>query len=141
LVKINKIMKHLKLYLNFSLVNSPSNEFSKKGAETFWELEDGTRVEITDVIEYLDSIKSPIIDINIDDVKELLIDVERDQNRVDASDLSFPIIISEYKGKYNSILDGQHRVVKSIKNKILKIKCRVLDLDNCPDIFKKIFIG
>lgn len=139
-------MKHLKLYESFiegeTLPGSdiPFDDFAKAGAETSWRLEDGTKVTITDIVEYLDSINTPVIDINTDDVKDLLIDVERDQKRVDTADLSFPIIVSEYKGKYNSILDGQHRLVKSVKNGIDTIKGRILDLENCPDVFKKVFI-
>lgn len=74
------------------------------------------------------------------ELKHLLIDVERDTSRVDAANLDFPIIISKYKNEYHNILDGQHRLVKSVKNEIEKIKCRVLDLENCPEEFKKVFI-
>ena len=69
-----------------------------------------------------------------------MIDVERDQLRVDAANLEYPLIVSEYKGQFKSILDGQHRLVKSIKLGLDKVKCRVLDLENSPDDFKKLFL-
>lgn len=129
-------MKHLKYYKLFE----SSDNFSKAGAETQWELEDGTLVKLSDIVTYLDSIKSPVIEINTDDLKDILIDTDRDPNRIEAADLNFPIIVSKYKGKYYSILDGQHRLVKCIKNGIDKVKSRILELDNCPEKFKNVFI-
>lgn len=69
-----------------------------------------------------------------------MIDVERDPNRVESADLSFPIVVSKSNGEFKGILDGQHRVVKSIKNGIPTIKARVLNLDTAPEEYKKMFI-
>ena len=128
-------MKYLNLYEHFikekKLPSGDilSDEYAKSGAETYWQLEDGTRVTLNQIVE-----------IPTSQLKHLLIDVERNPARVEAANLNFPIIISKYKNEYYTILDGQHRLVKSIKNKIKKIKCRVLDLENCPTEFKKVFI-
>jgi len=89
---------------------------------------------------FLDDENIPVVEIPTAKLKHLLIDVERNPSRVEAANLDFPIIVSTYKNEYYSILDGQHRLVKSVKNKIKKIKCRVLDLENCPEEFKKVFI-
>ncbi len=140
-------MKYLKLYEDFSLLITISKEnkteeidYAKKGSETYWELEDGTKITLKDIVNFLDSENIPVIDIETNKLKDLLIDVGRDPNRVEAANLDFPIIVSEYKGEFKSILDGQHRLVKSIKNGIDKIKCRVLELEKSPEVFKKIFL-
>jgi hypothetical protein len=137
-------MKYLKLYENFEEEvlpgDIPFDEYAKAGEETSWELEDGTKVTLKKIVEFLDYKNIPVIEIPTKEVKHLLIDVERDSKRVEAANLDFPIIISKYKNEYDNILDGQHRLVKSVKNEIQKIKCRVLDLENCPEEFKKVFI-
>ena len=139
-------MKYLNLYEHFIEEKTmpggdiQSDEYSKSGAETYWQLEDGTRVTLNQIMKFLDDETVPIVEIPTSQLKHLLIDVERNPARIEAANLNFPIIISKYKNKYYTILDGQHRLVKSIKNKIKKIKCRVLDLENCPTEFKKVFI-
>jgi hypothetical protein len=138
-------MKYVKSYGNFIEElrqgdDIPSDEYAKAGAETSWQLEDGTLVTLNQIIEFLDDEKVPVVEIPTNELKHLLIEVERDPSRVEAANLDFPIIIAKYKNEYYNILDGQHRLVKSVKNKIKEIKCRVLDLENCPEEFKKVFI-
>ena len=138
-------MKYLKLYENFEeerLPGSdiPSDEYAKAGEETYWELEDGTKVTLKQIVKFLDDKNIPVIEIPTEELKHLLIDVQRDPKRVEAANLDFPIIVSKYKNEYHNILDGQHRLVKSVKHGIEKIKCRVLDLENSPEEFKKVFI-
>jgi len=69
-----------------------------------------------------------------------LIKTERDPERVAEADLSFPIIVAESNGEYISILDGQHRVVKCLQAGIPRIKARVLNLDDAPEEYRKMFI-
>ncbi len=78
------------------------------------------------------------IEIDPNDIKHLLIDVERDPNRVEAADLSYPIILVRSEGEFISILDGQHRVVKAIRDAV-NIRAKVLDLDLTPEEFVKVF--
>ena len=123
-------MRYLKTYENFE---QPEGT----GSETFWEIEiDGkpTRVTLTDVLDYVDG----VIEVDPNEIKHLLIDVERDPKRVDAADLSYPIILTKKDGKYTSIIDGQHRVVKSVRDDV-PVKAKVLDLDDAPEKFVKIF--
>jgi len=137
-------MKHLKLFENFieSLPggNIPSNDYAKAGQETFWQIEDGTLVTLKEVVDFLDNNDIPVVELPTEELKHLLIEVERDPTRVEASNLNFPIIVSKYRNNYDNILDGQHRLVKSMKHGIEKIKCHILDLENCPEKFKKVFI-
>lgn len=124
-------MKYIKLFENFE---QPEGT----GLDTFWEAEvDGeiVRVTIKDVMNYLDE----AIEIDPNDVKHLLIDVERDPVRVENVDLSYPIIITKSDDKFISILDGQHRLVKALRD-VVNINARILDLDLVPESWKKIFI-
>jgi hypothetical protein len=41
-------------------------------------------------------------------------------------------------GEYTSIIDGQHRVVKALRDGV-PVKARILDLDNAPEKFKAVF--
>ena len=123
-------MRYLKTYENFE---QPEGT----GSETFWEVEiDGnpTRVTLTDVLDYVDG----VIEVNPNEIEHLLIDVERDPKRVDAADLSYPIILTKKDGKFTSIIDGQHRVVKAVRDEV-PVKAKFLDLDDAPEKFVKVF--
>jgi hypothetical protein len=123
-------MKYIKTFENF--------EPEATGLDTFWEdVLDGKiiRVTIKDVMKYLDE----EIEIDPNDVKHLLIDVERDPNRVEAADLSYPIIVTKIGNEFISILDGPHRLVKALRDGV-NINARILDLDLVPESWKKLFI-
>ena len=124
-------MKYLKKYESF---DQPEGT----GMNTFWEREvEGEKYRITldEVIDYLDS----GIEIDPNKIKHILIDVERDPNRIESADLNYPVILTSMGGELKSILDGQHRVVKAIKNGEM-IKIRILDLDTAPEKIKTILI-
>jgi hypothetical protein len=123
-------MKYLKLFENFE---QPEGT----GKDTAWEVEvDGETVKVTlaDVMNYLDD----LVEIEPEELKHLLIDVERDPKRVGAADLSYPIILVSSGEEYTSIIDGQHRVVKALRDGV-PVKARILDLDNAPEKFKAVF--
>ena len=123
-------MKYLKLFENFE-------QLEGTGEQTYWEAEiknKPVRVTLTDILNYLDN----IIELNPENIEHLLIDVERDPERVDAADLKYPIILLSKRGEYTSILDGQHRVVKALRDGV-SVKARILDLDSAPEKFKNVF--
>lgn len=123
-------MKYLKLFENFE---KPEGT----GKDTAWEVEvDGKVVKVTlaDVMNYLDD----VVEIDPNEIEHLLIDVERDPNRVEAADLSYPIILISSGGEYTSIIDGQHRVVKALRDEV-PVKARIFDLDNAPEKFRSVF--
>jgi hypothetical protein len=125
-------MKYIKLFEDFE---QPEGT----GLDTFWETEvDGKTIRITfdDVMKHLDS----GFDIDPNDVKHLLIDVERDPIRVENADLKYPIIVTKLGDKFTSILDGQHRVVKALRDDV-NVRAKILDLDLAPDFWKKIFVS
>jgi len=105
-------------------------------SHTSWEREvDGETIKITlqDILDYLDNGQ----EINPKDLESLLIDTERDSDRVESSDLDYPIIVLSSGGELKSILDGQHRVTKALRDGV-NVKVRILDLDTAPDNFKSV---
>jgi len=125
-------MKYLKLFEDYNQKDWIT------GLDTTWE-DNGIKVTLTDINNYLDEQGIEVEELDPKLFEDIIIDVERDQNRVDSADLNFPIIVSKKNGEFQKVLDGQHRIVKCIKNGIKTIKARVLDLDTAPEEFKKIF--
>ena len=125
-------MIHLKKYKKFLLESALT--------DTYWAKEIGDetiKVTLSDVIDYLDN--KDIIEIDPKKLEKLLIEVDRDPKRVDKADLDYPVILAESGGEITHILDGQHRIVKAIKNDLDKIKARILNIDESPEEFKKVF--
>ena len=114
-----------------------------EGMNTYWQ--DGDiKVTIKDVIKYLDENKIPTKDVNLSLIKPIIIDQDyknKNKDRVESSKLEYPIIVVKSKGKYKSILDGNHRAFKAINSNAKTIKVREIDL-NSPDTppeYKKLF--
>ena len=136
-------MKYLKLFENFieDEENLPGGDIpfdDKYGVDTSWTV-DGVTITLNDINSYLDENKVPVVEIDTASIEDILIDTERDPERVDSASLEYPIILSTLNGDFYSVLDGQHRVVKSIKMGIPTIKARILDLDIAPE-YRKMFI-
>jgi hypothetical protein len=86
--------------------------------KTYWENEKGNRVTIQEVLSALKD--EPVLSINVANIKNLRRNVIVNKHRVDAADTSYPIIIVEEDGVFQYILDGHHRLQKSIdENKTL----------------------
>ena len=105
--------------------------------DTSWETDDG-KVSIGDVIDYLGE---RTIDINVLELSRQIPPLPTDgAERVAAASLEFPIIVVKFGGKYQFVLDGNHRLQKAIDEKVESIKARILDLDNpkTPEVFKKV---
>jgi hypothetical protein len=105
--------------------------------DTSWETDDG-KVTIGQVVDYLGD---ETVDIN---VLELSQQIPRRPTtaaaRVAAASLEFPIMVVKFGGKYQYVLDGNHRLQKAIDEDVESIKARILDLDNpkAPEVFKKV---
>ena len=105
--------------------------------DTSWETDDG-KVSIGDVVDYLGE---KTVDIN---VLELSQQIPRRPTtaaaRVAAASLEFPIMVVKFGGKYQYVLDGNHRLQKAIDEDVESIETRILDLDNpkTPEVFKKV---
>ena len=114
-------------------------EDEEEGLDTSWK--DGDlKVTIREVLKYLDDNKVTVEEVSTDKLKPILIEGPRDPKRVQAADLKYPaVVVVDMKGKYKSILDGNHRVEKAINNDIPTIKVRELDLRDAPKEYKELF--
>ena len=106
--------------------------------DTSWE-NDNEKVTIGDVIDYLGD---KTVDINVLELSQQLPSLPtQGAERVAAANLEYPIIVVKSGGQYRYVLDGNHRLQKSIDNKVETIKAKILDLDNpeTPEMFKRMF--
>ena len=115
-------MDYLKIYEDYKYLTS-----------TYWSVGDDI-VTLSDILDYLG-----IIEIDPIEVEHLLIDVERDLDRVELADYNYPILLIKKSGRFDKILDGQHRVIKAIRDGV-KVRCIILDLDSgdVPDKFRRV---
>jgi hypothetical protein len=104
----------------------------------------GKEVTITlpDVLEYLK--REPVQELEAQELKPLLVKAVQEPDaehlkRINKADLNYPIVVVRSKGKYRSILDGNHRLQKAIRTGAQTIKVRVLDLDTAPELYKQMF--
>ena len=106
--------------------------------DTSWENDD-EKVTIGDVIDYLGD---KTVDINVLELSQQLPSLPtQGAERVAAANLEYPIIVVKSGGQYRYVLDGNHRLQKSIDNKVETIKAKILDLDSpeTPEKFKRMF--
>lgn len=116
--------------------------------DTSWSLEDGKKVTIGEISDYLGD---ETIDVDPVEVKNQVLKSRgkdrlpvgpgiTSQERVDAADLSFPIIAAMKDGKYTQVLDGNHRLQKAVDHD-KPLKAKVLDLDDpeTPEKYKELF--
>lgn len=116
---------------------------SDKWLETSWS-NNGSKVTISEVIEYLDKNHIDEKDVDMNKIIPIIINTDydsKDKERVEKSDLNYPIIVVIKDSKYKSILDGNHRSMKALYNKQKTIKVREIDLDSesTPKIYKDLF--
>jgi len=125
------------------LVQSILENNAPAGMDTYWQDGD-TKVTIKDVIKHLDAIKAPVKEVSIEKIKPIIIDQDYQgaaKERVQRADLKYPLIVAVSKGRYKSILDGNHRAFKALANNIDTIKVREVDLDakDTPQVYKNLF--
>jgi hypothetical protein len=111
--------------------------------DTSWE--DGDiKVTIKDMMEYLDSINAPVKEVGIEKIKPIIIAQDYKgaaKDRVEKADLKYPLIVTVKNGKYKSILDGNHRAFKALRDDVKTLKVREVDLDakDTPKSYKDLF--
>jgi len=113
--------------------------------ETSWTREiDGKEVTITiqEVQDYLKD--APIIEIPVEEIEDMCVHKDKKDkktlDRAKAANLKYPILIAkDDKGNYVMVLDGHHRLKKSIEKDNKTIKAKVLDLKDAPINYKKMF--
>ena len=103
--------------------------------------DDDHKITIGDVVDYMgDNIQNISVSDLRNKLKSQLDKVEKEKTRIMNADLSYPIILIKRKGKFEYILDGNHRLQKAIMTGEKYIKAKVLDLDNpnTPEKFTNI---
>jgi len=108
--------------------------------DTEWYNDDYT-ITISDVLEYIgDKTYNVPVSYLGDKFKDNLNNITTDKERVMSSNLSYPIIIVKKDGDLSYVLDGNHRLMKSIIMGKELIKSKILDLDNpnVPIEFKEV---
>ena len=95
--------------------------------KTYWEDEQGNRTTIQEVIEDLRD--EPVISLEVASLTHLRrTTIEPD--RKEKADLSFPIIVVAKDDKFQSILDGNHRLQKAIDKDETHISAKILKETN-----------
>jgi predicted metalloprotease len=119
-------------------------EATQRGMDTDWKNNKGDQsVHLKDVIKYLDENNVAAKEVNISLIKPIIIkaDYENRKSRIKGVKLKYPIIVVKKNGKYKSILDGNHRAYKALKEGKKKILIREIDLSSkdTPKIYKDLF--
>ena len=99
-------------------------------------------VTLGEVVDYLDQISVEAGPLSISYLlEEGMVGPIIEPHRVKDTNLDFPVIIVKGGGKYQYILDGNHRFEQARKEGRDTISARVLDLDNSetPKKFKRVF--
>ena len=95
--------------------------------QTYWEDEQGNRTTIQEVLEDLRD--EPVISLEVASLTHLRrTTIEPD--RKEKADLSFPIIVVAEDGKFQTILDGNHRLQKAIDKGETHISAKILKETN-----------
>jgi hypothetical protein len=79
--------------------------------KTYWQDSQGNRATIHEVLADLQN--EPVVSLKLDDLDHIP-SVLIEEHRREVADLSFPIIVVEKDGEFQSILDGHHRRQKAI---------------------------
>jgi len=130
-------------------LKKPIKEVANEGwRDTSWKIDGGEKVTIGETSDYLGS---ETVDVDPVKVKDQVLKARgkdrlpvgpgiTSQERVDASDLSFPIIAAMRGGKYILVLDGNHRLQKAVDHE-QPLKAKILDLDNpeTPEKYMELF--
>ena len=108
--------------------------------DTKW-INDDYTITISDVLDYIgDKTYDVPVRYLENKFKDNLDIITTDKERVMRSNLSYPIIIVKKGGDLSYVLDGNHRLMKSIIMGKELIKSKILDLDNpnVPIEFKEV---
>jgi len=100
---------------------------NKNWEQTYWEDEEGNRTTIQEVLEDLRD--EPVISLEVASLTHLR-RTTTEPDRKEKADLSFPIIVTARDGKFQSILDGNHRLQKAIDEGETQISAKILKETN-----------
>jgi hypothetical protein len=107
-------------------------------------------ITMQDVEDKLTELESPVISIPVKDIAHLDIHTRHKPNKTSEqvkstydramkADLKYPIIITYSNGKYDMIIDGNHRLHKAVELGDDNIQAKVLDLSKVSDEWLGVF--
>lgn len=84
---------------------------------------DGKKYNIDNLLRKAKDVE--VENFNVDDLKWIIKDTKIDEDRVKKANTRYPILVTRWKNKI-VVLDGLHRLAKSIKHKKEKIKGKMI---------------
>lgn len=93
--------------------------------DTYW-IDGDIKIHLKDILNELKN--KPILKIYPQLLKNIMVNIIIDENRLNSVDLYYPIIVLKKDNKLIKILDGNHRLMFAIKNKKPYILYKVLDV-------------
>jgi hypothetical protein len=98
-----------------------------------------TKVTLRQLLVIMSKIPTQEIDVSKVSQFALYKNNSGELNRIEASNLEFPIlIITNNNGSINQIIDGHHRIQKAIKHNMPTIKAKIIKFNDLPADFKKV---
>jgi len=141
-------MKKLFIYMENGmrkLINQVKN-FGKQITEgledTSWTNSDNETVTLVQMLELTKDIKTQQID--TESLKSIVLNWDgnpKENDKIEKSDIQYPVLILvNDDNSFKYILDGNHRIQKSIKNNLPTVKAKLIQFSKLPDYIKKILM-
>lgn len=109
--------------------------------DTSWENQEGEKITLIDLLDATKNI--PVKEISVENLKPHLLswdENEHEISKIERADLQYPILIFvDDNGEFISIIDGHHRAQKAVRNKLEKIKAKIIPVNSLPSNIKKVF--
>ena len=108
--------------------------------DTFWQNDEGDKINLIDLLNVTKKI--PVRDISVNKIKSKLLtwDDDEEVSKIEKSDLRYPILIFvDDDGNFISIIDGHHRVHKAVRHKLKTIKAKLIPINSLPGNIGKVF--
>jgi len=127
------------------LINQVKN-FGKQITEgledTSWTNSDNETVTLVQMLELTKDIKTQQID--TESLKSIVLNWDgnpKENDKIEKSDIQYPVLILvNDDNSFKYILDGNHRIQKSIKNNLPTVKAKLIQFSKLPDYIKKILM-
>ena len=110
----------------------------KEGMEDAWENK-GKKVTLKQILDITKNVKPQ--EIKLQDLSNMALHADNPDERdtIDNADLKYPILVLvNDDGSIKYILDGHHRIQKSIKLKLNTIQCKLIKFSDLPNDFKDV---
>jgi len=127
------------------LINQVKN-FGKQITEgledTSWTNSDNETVTLVQMLELTKDIKTQQID--TESLKSIVLNWDgnpKENDKIEKSDIQYPVLILvNDDNSFKYILDGNHRIQKSIKNNLPTVKAKLIQFSKLPDYIQKILM-